>query len=72
MEQLNHHTATRTQMEMLTKDKADKDEQIRKIKYRHSDELTSLLGYFPNKNSLKTGFIVNQKKLIRPGTDLPS
>ncbi|KAM9730654.1 DNA repair protein RAD50 isoform 1-T1 [Dama dama] len=53
MEQLNHHTATRTQMEMLTKDKADKDEQIRKIKYRHSDELTSLLGYFPNKKQLE-------------------
>uniref|UniRef100_A0A8C6CUA2 DNA repair protein RAD50 n=1 Tax=Moschus moschiferus TaxID=68415 RepID=A0A8C6CUA2_MOSMO len=53
MEQLNHHTATRTQMEMLTKDKTDKDEQIRKIKYRHSDELTSLLGYFPNKKQLE-------------------
>uniref|UniRef100_A0A8C4MIS1 RAD50 double strand break repair protein n=1 Tax=Equus asinus asinus TaxID=83772 RepID=A0A8C4MIS1_EQUAS len=53
MEQLNHHTTTRTQMEMLTKDKADKDEQIRKIKSRHSDELTSLLGYFPNKKQLE-------------------
>lgn len=51
MEQLNHHTTTRTQMEMLTKDKTDKDEQIRKIKSRHSDELTSLLGYFPNKKT---------------------
>lgn len=53
MEQLNHHTTTRTQMEMLTKDKTDKDEQIRKIKSRHSDELTSLLGYFPNKKQLE-------------------
>uniref|UniRef100_P70388-2 Isoform 2 of DNA repair protein RAD50 n=2 Tax=Mus musculus TaxID=10090 RepID=P70388-2 len=31
----------------------DKDEQIRKIKSRHSDELTSLLGYFPNKKQLE-------------------
>uniref|UniRef100_A0A8C7BHV0 DNA repair protein RAD50 n=1 Tax=Neovison vison TaxID=452646 RepID=A0A8C7BHV0_NEOVI len=53
MEQLNYHTTTRTQMEMLTRDKADKDEQIRKIKSRHSDELTSLLGYFPNKKQLE-------------------
>ncbi|XP_012860001.1 DNA repair protein RAD50 [Echinops telfairi] len=53
MEQLNHHTTTRTQMEMLTRDKADKDEQIRKIKSRHGDELTSLLGYFPNKKQLE-------------------
>ncbi|XP_020846793.1 DNA repair protein RAD50 [Phascolarctos cinereus] len=53
MEQLNLHTMTRTQMEMLTRDKADKDEQIRKIKSRHSDELTSLLGYFPNKKQLE-------------------
>ncbi|MEE6479390.1 hypothetical protein FKM82_012238 [Ascaphus truei] len=53
MEQLNTHTMTRTQMDMLKKDKADKDEQIRKIKSRHSDELTSLLGYFPNKKQLE-------------------
>ncbi|NXN90876.1 RAD50 protein, partial [Rhinopomastus cyanomelas] len=53
MEQLNLHTMTITQMEMLKKDKADKEEQIRKVKSRHSDELTALLGYFPNKNQLE-------------------
>ncbi|KAM6123100.1 DNA repair protein RAD50 [Phoenicopterus ruber ruber] len=53
MEQLNLHTTTITQVEMLKKDKADKEEQIRKVKSRHSDELTSLLGYFPNKNQLE-------------------
>ncbi|NWX38889.1 RAD50 protein, partial [Steatornis caripensis] len=53
MEQLNLHTMTITQMEMLKKDKADKEEQIRKVKSRHSDELTSLLGYFPNKKQLE-------------------
>nr|XP_009677338.1 PREDICTED: DNA repair protein RAD50 [Struthio camelus australis] len=53
MEQLNLHTTTITQMEMLKKDKADKEEQIRKVKSRHSDELTLLLGYFPNKKQLE-------------------
>nr|XP_033783267.1 DNA repair protein RAD50 [Geotrypetes seraphini]XP_033783268.1 DNA repair protein RAD50 [Geotrypetes seraphini]XP_033783269.1 DNA repair protein RAD50 [Geotrypetes seraphini]XP_033783270.1 DNA repair protein RAD50 [Geotrypetes seraphini] len=53
MEQLNMHTMTRTQLDMLKKDKADKDEQIRKIRSRHNDELSSLLGYFPNKNQLE-------------------
>ncbi|CAM4588312.1 DNA repair protein RAD50 [Lepidochelys kempii] len=53
MEQLNLHTTTITQMDMLTKDKVDKEEQIRKIKSRHIDELTSLLGYFPNKKQLE-------------------
>ncbi|XP_062443426.1 DNA repair protein RAD50 [Rhea pennata] len=53
MEQLNLHTTTITQMEMLKRDKADKEEQIRKVKSRHSDELTSLLGYFPNKKQLE-------------------
>ncbi|XP_068264983.1 DNA repair protein RAD50 [Nyctibius grandis] len=53
MELLNLQTTTITQMEMLKKDKADKEEQIRKVKSRHSDELTSLLGYFPNKNQLE-------------------
>ncbi|XP_062909196.1 DNA repair protein RAD50 [Mobula hypostoma] len=52
METINMHTATRTQMEMLQKDKADKEEQIRKIKSRHNEELTELLGFFPNKKQL--------------------
>ncbi|NXP17564.1 RAD50 protein, partial [Scytalopus superciliaris] len=53
MEQLNLHTTTITQMDMLKKDKAEKEEQIRKVKSRHSEELTSLLGYFPNKKQLE-------------------
>ncbi|XP_072002092.1 DNA repair protein RAD50 [Engystomops pustulosus] len=53
MEQMNMHTKTRTEMDMLKKDKAEKDEHIRKIKSRHSDELTSLLGHFPNKKQLE-------------------
>ncbi|XP_078267317.1 DNA repair protein RAD50 [Rhinoraja longicauda] len=52
METINTHTTTRTQLEMLQKDKADKEEQIRKIKSRHNEELTTLLGYFPNKRQL--------------------
>lgn len=53
MEQLNMHTTARTQLDMLKKDKTDKDEQIRKIKSRHGDELTALLGYFPTKKQLE-------------------
>ncbi|XP_025901765.1 DNA repair protein RAD50 isoform X1 [Nothoprocta perdicaria] len=53
MEQLNLHTTAITQMEMLQKDKAEKEEQIRKGKSRHCDELSLLLGYFPNKKQLE-------------------
>ncbi|XP_043925133.1 DNA repair protein RAD50 [Protopterus annectens] len=53
MELLNLHTSAKTQMDMLRKDKADKEEQIRKIKSRHNDELVSLLGHFPNKKQLE-------------------
>ncbi|NXH74060.1 RAD50 protein, partial [Hydrobates tethys] len=63
MEQLNLHTTTITQMEMLKKDKADKEEQIRKVKSRHSDELTSLLGYFPNKKQLEDWLHGKNKKI---------
>ncbi|KFW66199.1 DNA repair protein RAD50 [Pygoscelis adeliae] len=63
MEQLNLHTMTITQMEMLKKDKADKEEQIRKVKSRHSDELTSLLGYFPNKNQLEDWLHLKNRKI---------
>ncbi|NWI58204.1 RAD50 protein, partial [Calyptomena viridis] len=63
MEQLNLHTTTITQMEMLKKDKTEKEEQIRKVKSRHSEELTSLLGYFPNKKQLEDWLHGKNKKI---------
>ncbi|XP_068133562.1 DNA repair protein RAD50 [Hyperolius riggenbachi] len=63
MEQLNTHTMTRTQMDMLKKDKSEKDEHIRKIKSRHNDELTSLLGHFPTKKQLEDWLYVKQKDI---------
>ncbi|NXP04042.1 RAD50 protein, partial [Thinocorus orbignyianus] len=63
MEQLNLHTMTITQMDMLKKDKTEKEEQIRKVKSRHSDELTSLLGYFPNKNQLEDWLYNKNRKI---------
>uniref|UniRef100_A0A4W3KCI2 RAD50 double strand break repair protein n=1 Tax=Callorhinchus milii TaxID=7868 RepID=A0A4W3KCI2_CALMI len=53
METLSFHTVTRTEMEVSKKDKANKEEQIRKIKSRHNDELVALLGHFPNKKQLE-------------------
>ncbi|XP_013920249.1 PREDICTED: DNA repair protein RAD50-like [Thamnophis sirtalis] len=53
MEQLNLNTAIITQMDMLKKDKADKEDQIRKIKFRHNEDLICLLGFFPSKNQLE-------------------
>ncbi|KAK6474836.1 DNA repair protein RAD50-like [Huso huso] len=79
MELINMHTTTRTQMEMLKKDKADKDEQIRKIKSRHSDDLVSLLGHFPNKKQLEDWIYAKNKginhtreKLYKLNKDLAS
>ncbi|XP_010411373.1 DNA repair protein RAD50 [Corvus cornix cornix] len=63
MEHLNIHTTTITQMEMLKKDKAEKEDQIRKVKSRHSEELTSLLGYFPNKKQLEDWLHGKNKKI---------
>ncbi|NXU95774.1 RAD50 protein, partial [Cettia cetti] len=63
MEQLNLHTTTITQMEMLKKDKAEKEDQIRRVKSRHSEELTSLLGYFPNKKQLEDWLHGKSKKI---------
>ncbi|NWT58016.1 RAD50 protein, partial [Erythrocercus mccallii] len=69
MEQLNLHTTTITQMEMLKKDKvmflsiSQKEDQIRKVKSRHSEELTSLLGYFPNKKQLEDWLHGKNKKI---------
>ncbi|NXE37324.1 RAD50 protein, partial [Ptilorrhoa leucosticta] len=65
MEQLNLNTTTITQMEMLKKDKAEKEDQIRKVKSRHSEELTSLLGYFPNKKQLEDWLHGKNKKINR-------
>ncbi|CAI9578706.1 unnamed protein product [Staurois parvus] len=63
MGQLNAHTMTRTQMDMLKKDKTEKDDHIRKIKSRHNDELTSLLGYFPTKKQLEDWLYAKQKDI---------
>uniref|UniRef100_A0A3B3QVD8 RAD50 double strand break repair protein n=1 Tax=Paramormyrops kingsleyae TaxID=1676925 RepID=A0A3B3QVD8_9TELE len=79
MEILNTHTTTRTQMEMLKKDKMDKEEQVRKIKSRHNEDLVSLLGYFPNKRQLEDWIHSKNKdirstreKLIKLNKDLAS
>ncbi|XP_064017583.1 DNA repair protein RAD50 [Pogoniulus pusillus] len=68
MEQLNLHTMTITQLEMLKKDKADKEEQIRKVKSRHSEELTSLMGYFPNKKQLED-WLHDQNRKVHQARD---
>ncbi|NWR14752.1 RAD50 protein, partial [Emberiza fucata] len=72
MEQLNLHTTTITQLEMLKKDKAEKEDQIRKVKSRHSEELTSLLGYFPNKKQLEDWLHGKNKKINQTRDTLAS
>uniref|UniRef100_A0A7N8YK06 RAD50 homolog, double strand break repair protein n=1 Tax=Mastacembelus armatus TaxID=205130 RepID=A0A7N8YK06_9TELE len=63
METLNTHTTARTQMEMLKKDKTEKEEQVRKIKSRHSEDLVSLLGHFPNKRELEDWIYAKSKEI---------
>ncbi|XP_070699662.1 DNA repair protein RAD50 [Pempheris klunzingeri] len=63
MEMLNTHTTTRTQMDMLKKDKTEKEEQVRKIKSRHSEDLVSLLGHFPNKRELEDWIYAKSKEI---------
>ncbi|XP_051902565.1 DNA repair protein RAD50 [Hippocampus zosterae] len=60
---LNLHTTARTQMDMLTKDKKEKEEQVRKIKSRHGDDLVSLLGHFPNKRELEDWLYSKSKEI---------
>uniref|UniRef100_A0A665UIQ2 Zinc-hook domain-containing protein n=1 Tax=Echeneis naucrates TaxID=173247 RepID=A0A665UIQ2_ECHNA len=63
MELLNTHTMARTQMEMLKKDKTEKEDQVRKIKSRHSEDLVSLLGHFPNKRELEDWIYSKSKEI---------
>uniref|UniRef100_A0A671V445 RAD50 double strand break repair protein n=1 Tax=Sparus aurata TaxID=8175 RepID=A0A671V445_SPAAU len=63
METLNTHTTARTQMDMLTRDKTEKEEQVRKIKSRHNEDLVSLLGYFPNKRQLEDWIYAKSKEV---------
>ncbi|XP_010764255.1 DNA repair protein RAD50 [Notothenia coriiceps] len=63
MGMLNTHTTARTQMDMLKKDKTEKDEQVRKIKSRHNEELVSLLGHFPNKRELEDWIYSKSKEI---------
>ncbi|XP_056140912.1 DNA repair protein RAD50 [Lampris incognitus] len=63
METLNTHTTARTQMDMLKKDKAEKEEQVRRIKSRHNEDLQSLLGHFPNKRELEDWIYAKSKEI---------
>ncbi|XP_024121815.1 DNA repair protein RAD50 [Oryzias melastigma] len=63
MQTLNAHTTARTQMEMLKRDKLDKEEQIRKIKSRHNEDLVTLLGHFPNKRELEDWLYSKSKEI---------
>ncbi|KAM4619701.1 DNA repair protein RAD50 [Polymixia lowei] len=63
MATLNTHTTARTQMDMLKKDKMEKEEQVRKIKSRHSEDLVSLLGHFPKKRELEDWLYAKSKEI---------
>ncbi|KAG8008563.1 DNA repair protein RAD50 [Nibea albiflora] len=63
MEMLNAHTTTRTKIDMLKREKAEKEEQVRKIKSRHSEDLVSLLGHFPNKRELEDWIYAKSKEV---------
>ncbi|XP_059398425.1 DNA repair protein RAD50-like [Carassius carassius] len=63
MELLNTHTVARTQMEMLTKTKMEKEEQVKKIESTHSEELVSLLGHFPSKKELQDWIYSKTKEI---------
>uniref|UniRef100_A0A3Q2P9U9 RAD50 double strand break repair protein n=1 Tax=Fundulus heteroclitus TaxID=8078 RepID=A0A3Q2P9U9_FUNHE len=63
MQTLNTHTTARTQMDMLRRDKTEKEEQVRKIKSRHGEDLVSLLGHFPNKRELEDWIYSKSKEI---------
>lgn len=41
----------------------EKEEQVRKIKSRHSEDLVSLLGHFPNKRELEDWIYAKSKEI---------
>lgn len=41
----------------------EKDEQVRKMKSRHSEDLVSLLGHFPNKRELEDWIYAKSKEI---------
>uniref|UniRef100_A0A3Q2UW10 RAD50 homolog, double strand break repair protein n=1 Tax=Haplochromis burtoni TaxID=8153 RepID=A0A3Q2UW10_HAPBU len=63
METLNTHMTARTEMDMLKKNKGEKEEQVRKFKSRHSEDLVSLLGHFPNKRELEDWIYSKSKEI---------
>uniref|UniRef100_A0A3B4GBZ5 RAD50 double strand break repair protein n=1 Tax=Pundamilia nyererei TaxID=303518 RepID=A0A3B4GBZ5_9CICH len=63
METLNTHMTARTEMDMLKKNKGEREEQVRKFKSRHSEDLVSLLGHFPNKRELEDWIYSKSKEI---------
>uniref|UniRef100_A0A8C4R6T7 RAD50 homolog, double strand break repair protein n=1 Tax=Eptatretus burgeri TaxID=7764 RepID=A0A8C4R6T7_EPTBU len=50
---LNEETQARTQIEMLRRDKSEKEEQIRRVRARHQEVLFSIVGHFPTRRELE-------------------
>uniref|UniRef100_UPI00358F3D7A DNA repair protein RAD50 isoform X1 n=2 Tax=Myxine glutinosa TaxID=7769 RepID=UPI00358F3D7A len=50
---LNEETQARTQIDMLRRDKNEKEEQIRRVRARHQEVLFTIIGHFPTRRELE-------------------
>lgn len=48
---------------LVLKRQGDKEDQVRRIKSRHSEDLHSLLGHFPNKRELEDWIYAKSKEV---------
>lgn len=52
-----------THLDSLSFCQTEKEDQVRKIKSRHSEDLVSLLGHFPNKRELEDWIYSKSKEI---------
>ncbi|XP_070557933.1 DNA repair protein RAD50.L-like [Ptychodera flava] len=59
--------STRAELEMLQRDKRTKEEDVKRLKSKHEDEVTHLLGHFPTQHvrSALADYLLKQGRVIK-------
>ncbi|XP_077865420.1 DNA repair protein RAD50.L-like [Saccoglossus kowalevskii] len=60
-------TSTRAELEMLQRDKRTKEEDIKRLKSKHDDEVKHLLGHFPTQNvrMMLSDYLLKQSRAVK-------
>ncbi|XP_077984137.1 DNA repair protein RAD50.L-like [Glandiceps talaboti] len=60
-------SSTRAELEMLQRDKRTKEEEVKRLRSKHEDEVTHLLGHFPTQHvrAALSEYLIQQSRVVK-------